>query len=221
MKFGKQEVKNVIITSFAASSLLIIKNLMLNQPWLDDFVIYLLISCISLFFKLYIHKRTAKRFDCDAIYEFNYNLFLLAIMLSFLTQGLLPFLALGSVSITSAYISRLGHKFTNITLRERGLIALSGSMGNIILALIGLTLYPISNNIFQSLINVNILMALFNLMPFPPLDGSKVIWWNRLVWLMSFLIALFLFLAGETVLFSLIGILLLVIITFVLWEKMF
>ncbi|PIX43220.1 hypothetical protein COZ55_01400, partial [archaeon CG_4_8_14_3_um_filter_38_5] len=100
-------------------------------------------------------------------------------------------------------------------------INLSGPMANIVLALISLLLYPLSNDFFQLMLNVNIYMALFALIPIPPLDGSKVFWWNRLVWLISFIIALFMFFMARTVLFSIIGIILLVIVTFVLWEKMF
>jgi Zn-dependent protease len=40
---------------------------------------------------------------------------------------------------------------------------------------------------------INLLFALFNLLPFPPLDGSKVISWNPMVWFITIAVSAVLF----------------------------
>ena len=42
---------------------------------------------------------------------------------------------------------------------------------------------------------VNLLLATFNLLPFSPLDGKKVIEWNSIIWFVLFSISV-LFLSG-------------------------
>jgi len=61
-----------------------------------------------------------------------------------------------------------------------GLVALAGPLANLIIALIfGLIIRFSAFNEFTSLLGIivyaNILLAIFNLLPIPPLDGSKVL----------------------------------------------
>jgi len=221
MEFTRQEINDIILSTLSIACTLIVSNLFLNLAWIGKFFMAAIIVSASLIIKLFIQKRVAEKYDCEIKYAFDYSLFIVGILIAFASQGSIIFAVMGGITASSAFVSRLGHKYVNITQRERGLINLSGLMANIVLALISLLLYPLSNDFFQLMLNVNIYMALFALIPIPPLDGSKVFWWNRLVWLISFIIALFMFFMARTVLFSIIGIILLVIVTFVLWEKMF
>jgi Zn-dependent protease len=221
MNFNSQEVKDIIITILALSTILSLRDLFSGGAWLSTLILSLFITTISLIVKLAAHKVAAEKYDCTAVYKFSYNLFVISLLLALLSGGGIIFAALGSIIVSSALYTRLGHKFVNITLRETGLVALSGPMANIVLSLVSLVLYPVNPTFFQQLLNLNVFMAVFNLVPLPPLDGSKVIWWNRLVWFICFLIAVFLFFMGRTALFTIIGIILLMIIIFVLWEKMF
>ncbi len=67
--------------------------------------------------------------------------------------------------------------------RDCAITALAGPLSNIILAYIGMIFFvhlvPIVNNIYFSqffmlLIMINVGLAIFNLIPIPPLDGSKI-----------------------------------------------
>lgn len=220
MNFNRKEVKDIILTIFSISVIASLKDFP-EGGWISTFILSFFLISVSLMIKLTAHKLTAKKYDCTAVYKFDYNLFLIALLIGLISNSALIFAVMGSITVASAYISRLGHKFGNVTLREKGLINLSGPMMNIILALISIILHPVNPVIFQELLRLNVFMSMFSLIPLPPLDGSKVIWWNRLVWLICFAITLFLFFLGRTVLFTIIGIVLLIIITFILWEKMF
>ncbi|MGB9635421.1 MAG: site-2 protease family protein [Candidatus Micrarchaeia archaeon] len=80
-----------------------------------------------------------------------------------------------------------------ITRKQNGLISLAGPLTNLVLALIFLSLLPFAvaysgpkstlSEIALIGYSVNGLLALFNLLPVPPLDGSKIIAWNWMVWL--------------------------------------
>lgn len=65
--------------------------------------------------------------------------------------------------------------------KDLALVSLAGPVTNIILAIIGslcLHFLPVSGilgTIFQLIVSYNVLLAIFNLIPIPPLDGSKIV----------------------------------------------
>lgn len=61
--------------------------------------------------------------------------------------------------------------------RDEGFVALAGPASNFILALVFIFLYRavFSSPMFLLIIQVNIALAVFNLIPIPPLDGSKIL----------------------------------------------
>jgi len=78
-----------------------------------------------------------------------------------------------------------------------GKTSLSGPLVNLALSTLFLALIPIGYDpAFQIIImwgsGINAWTALFNLIPFGILDGAKIFWWNRYVWLLSFLASLIL-----------------------------
>ena len=63
--------------------------------------------------------------------------------------------------------------------RDMALIALAGPVSNVMLAILLSSIFRLFNlhplsSIFYSLVSLNINLALFNLLPIPPLDGSKI-----------------------------------------------
>ncbi len=60
------------------------------------------------------------------------------------------------------------------------LVAMSGPASNLIMALVGAVLLRLTTNIgllfafFSTFVVLNVFLAVFNLLPIPPLDGSKV-----------------------------------------------
>ena len=66
--------------------------------------------------------------------------------------------------------------------RDTLLVALAGPLSNLLLAIIGITLLKhfidpkyVIFDFFHIFVSLNIILAVFNLLPFPPLDGSKII----------------------------------------------
>jgi len=80
---------------------------------------------------------------------------------------------------------------------ETGRIAMAGPLANIIIALITLPLYlfvfyetAFVGSIIGFMCYINAFLAIFNLLPFGPLDGTKIIRWNATVWIIMLIIAM-------------------------------
>jgi len=80
---------------------------------------------------------------------------------------------------------------------EMGRIAAAGAMANIAIAAVTLLLYLVVffeisyiGKLIGFVCLVNALLATFNLLPFGPLDGAKVIRWNGIIWAILFILAI-------------------------------
>lgn len=80
------------------------------------------------------------------------------------------------------------YNFKNISIKKgMMLVSLAGPGMNILLAFIGLVLYKyllpyqdlewgiMASSLLQPLVYINLILAAFNLIPLPPLDGSKIL----------------------------------------------
>jgi len=123
------------------------------------------------------HKYFAKKYGCWA--EFRaYNMgLMLALAMSFF--GFL-FAAPGAVYIAG-----------NITKEQNGKISLAGPALNVAIALVCLPFAVIDSfpsvvgTVASGLFFFNSFLAFFNLLPMPPLDGSKVWAWSKPLYLVS------------------------------------
>ena len=81
-----------------------------------------------------------------------------------------------------------------ITDEMNGKISLAGPAVNIVIAAISLSISlwmmdGISGYIFFLMGYMNSFLALFNLLPIPPLDGSKIMMWNVYIYVAMLIIA--------------------------------
>lgn len=116
------------------------------------------------------HKVVAVRFGQYAQFRADYGMLGLAI-----ASGLAGFLFAAPGAI---------YHHGQITERENGLIAIAGPITNLFLAVVFLPLTFVSGYLATvgSLgVTINLLLAAFNMLPFGPLDGRKVLAWSPLV----------------------------------------
>ena len=64
-----------------------------------------------------------------------------------------------------------------------GKIAAVGPLTNIALAILAYIFMPLAPAFFNFAAYINLIIALFNCLPFPPLDGAKIFRWNSSIWL--------------------------------------
>ncbi|MBI2671496.1 hypothetical protein HYX16_01040 [Candidatus Woesearchaeota archaeon] len=111
---------------------------------------------------------------------------ILPLLVSFLSDGKMYFAAVLSSIITINPIYRFG-KGEHLTEFEEAKIALSGPLSNILMAFI-IKIFEI--NFLKDLMLVNIFIAISYMLPFPGLDGIKVLFGSRYLYLASILFIL-------------------------------
>jgi len=181
LKFGREEIKELLISiailSFAFS-------IAQSYPNYSEFIIFLPVSFLAVITAFACHEISHKYAGIKYGYWSEYRMFsaglLFALLLSF--AGFI-FAAPGAV-----------HIFGMPSREENGKISLAGPMANMAMTSIFL---PLSNlgfaqSIFSSIAVINAFLAFFNLLPFGPLDGRKIMKWNFGVWLIAIVVSVLL-----------------------------
>ncbi len=191
--FSREEIRDIII---AVTALSILYALSITRPFgwtMDSLALFIPISFIAVGIGFILHelghKVVAQRFGFYSEFRrWDYGLILglLTVPLGFMI------FAPGAV-----YFGSYGRM---VTPEENGKISIAGPIVNIILAIVALLLtlsirpYLSMENAGMMYIvlitlvltfNVNSFLALFNLLPIPPLDGSKVVQWNLPIYLLA------------------------------------
>jgi len=124
------------------------------------------------------HKYVAIHYGAKAEFRAWRMGLVLAILIPIVTFGRFLFAAPGAVYIYGKDISR----------KENGIISVAGPLTNIVIAIIFI-LFAVTGffpKIFFLAAFINLFLATFNLLPFFPLDGAKVLAWNPIVWAILF-----------------------------------
>jgi Zn-dependent protease len=194
-KFSRLEVKHllisIIVLTFAFSLTLSGNNIIegLTRGFnLDDLAFGLVLSFLGIvtafFFHEFSHKLVAQKYGLWAEYRMFPKGLYLALLLGLLT----PFI----FAAPGAVMFRGGARDY-----ETGQIALAGPAANVIVAYVMYILY--NYFFFESFIGqvlgficfINAFLATFNLLPFGPLDGTKIIRWNPTVWILLLISSIF------------------------------
>lgn len=178
--FTKNEIRDLIISIFVlalAFSTFKIENLIST---------IFIVLVVFLSHEILGHKFVAQHFGCDA----EYKVWPLGLALGLITAlGGFVIAAPGAVYI-SPYKKDFAFRVSHLTRRQYAIISLAGPLINIILAislLLANFVYPLG--LFVTTASISFFLAFFNLLPIPPLDGSKIMSWNLKVWLLVTAIA--------------------------------
>jgi Zn-dependent protease len=131
------------------------------------------------------HKVVAIRFGQIAEFRADYGMLALAV-----GAGLAGFLFAAPGAVY--------HGGRNVTSRQNGLIALAGPATNVLLTFAFVPLMAVEplSAVGALGVTVNALLAGFNMIPFGPLDGRKVLAWSKAVFAVSFVVCAGLAVAG-------------------------
>jgi Zn-dependent protease len=175
--FKDKELRDLIIA-------ILILSVILSFP---DFSAFFLVSIIIVLFSYFVrelmHKFVARKFGCMSTFKLWPPGVLIGIMSMFLKHFWgwnIVFAAPGFAEIVPYRFGRMGFKIARVTPKDLGLVALAGTGMNVFLAVF-FKMFP--GGIFQTLSLYNGLIALFNLIPISPLDGSKIFLWSMMTWL--------------------------------------
>ena len=194
-KFSNIEIKHLIISMTVltiAFALLITRNSVvygLTSGFNFSILPYgLLLSflgiVIAFFFHEISHKIMAQKHGLWA----EYRMYPQGLRLALLLGIFIPFV----FAAPGAVMFRGGSRSY-----ETGLIALAGPLANIVIALISFPIYlyvlyeeSMLGQIVGFICFINAFLAAFNLLPFGPLDGVKIIRWNATAWIIMLILSI-------------------------------
>jgi Zn-dependent protease len=179
--FTKEEIRDLIIAVVAIT--IIFSFTALPNPGIDSkFLYYGIIVIIAFGCHELAHKFVARKFGCAAFFKlWPQGIFFGLLLMLF---GI-KFVAPGAVMIYPFTFGRWGYRVIRLTVSENGLISLAGPATNLFFAII---FSFFGGWFFNLLVFINAWLALINLLPIPPLDGSKILQWK--IWLWVFMIAI-------------------------------
>jgi Zn-dependent protease len=158
------------------------------QAFQVDFLTALVIVTLAFVLHEMSHRYLARKYGCFAEYRMWPLGILLALLSSF--TGII-FAAPGAVYISPYSRENKGKRFAfsvaHLTKREYGKISIAGPLTNIFVGSVSLILSIFYHlELFSIVSNISFFLGFFNLLPFFPLDGSKIFGWDRRIWLAVF-----------------------------------
>jgi Zn-dependent protease len=192
MRFGIEEIRQILISiavlTFAFALVMIggVHYMVLN-PYMFAFFLGAALLAVVTGFLLHelAHKYVAQSYGCFA----EYRMSLWGLFLALITSLIGFLFALPGAVVISG----------RITVEQNGRISIAGpainmSIGAICFVLLSIASWPkVASLVLYVIAYVNLWLGLFNLLPIYPLDGSKVLFWNKPIYFASIAIAVLLF----------------------------
>lgn len=195
--FSRTEIKEILISAAVLSvAFAIADSKGISGIKFDSFHITVLFSFIAVGIGFLAHEIIGHKFVAQ-----HYKLFaefrMWRLGLGFAIVSSLfgfVFAAPGAVMISQSI--NLWGSATSVTKKMMGVISIMGPVVNLAIGAAFFALnYFNPSQLFSIAMQVNIWLALFNMIPIPPLDGSKILAWDKRIWAGFFvlLIAVFFF----------------------------
>ncbi|MBW2967463.1 hypothetical protein KY362_03170 [Candidatus Woesearchaeota archaeon] len=149
----------------------------------------LLISIVIVAISYFFHQLAIRSFSIMRGYRVQFKMWFLGLIIGlvviFVSNGYLFFLATGGVYFTFLEIHRLGKLRYATHYRELGWSAMSGAIVCMLLAVISKSLFVSTGfAVFHKAMIINIWIALFDMIPIPPFNGSKTFFGSRYVYML-------------------------------------
>ncbi|MBI5332289.1 MAG: M50 family metallopeptidase [Candidatus Aenigmarchaeota archaeon] len=135
------------------------------------------------------HRYFARKYGYYAVFQLWPLGLGLAAALAIVSNGSFIFAAPGAVVIFAK--ADLWGNVKHLSLKQSGIVSAAGPVVNLILAAAFTILGIAFGQIFFLGTVINIWLSLFNLLPLGPLDGTKVLHWNKKIWFALFIISIF------------------------------
>ncbi len=145
---------------------------------LQNLLLAIIISAVGLYIHHAVQKYVGWRRGYNVEQKISWYTLISSLLLAFLSAGFIKFLA-GSATVTSINAKkRIGKYRFGPNMHDIAIICLAGPFASLlfaaILKMIQLNFFP-GSELIMKLIAFNVIFAISNLLPIPPLDGSRVL----------------------------------------------
>jgi len=180
LKFSKIEIKELFIATIMLSIAFSILFVGLSFNILLIFPLMFLVMVFSFIIHEMAHKYMAQKYKYQAEFRANKGMLWITIALSIF----------GFIIATPGAVHFFGQEHD---IKKIGIIAYAGPFANIIAAIIFFGLTFVTNfGMIYYLYFINAALGVFNLIPFRQFDGWKVMQWNKAIYIVTVVFALFL-----------------------------
>ena len=191
--FTKKEVLNIVITALILG-FLYSWNYDANN-WNEVIISFLQVTffvLISVLVHQFGHKFASQLKGLKTEYKLQPLAIMVAVYMTLLSKGKMIFYALGSIEFDLKHKSGFNRKIAMPHTDEMGLISLAGPWANLAFALLLKIFGPLilKNDSWIYLSDINAWMSVYHLIPIPNLDGVKALYYNKVVWLITFITSL-------------------------------
>lgn len=171
---------------------------------MQNFIGITIIVAVSLLIREIGHKIVARSYDCSTeyrIWEIKRTGFsekaklpkkflgfkvssiplgiILPLLFVFISRGKIPFAITGTFIITINTLYRVGRKYVRLTELEEAKIALAGPIASILFAIFLKFLSIIFSINLNTAITITLFIAIFNMLPIPNIDGGRIFFGNK------------------------------------------
>ncbi len=223
LKFDRNELVGLLAAVLITSFIFSFRDWGVDQfnlvVGLKNFLLVLIIVVISFSFRLSCQKIYGLAEGHLAKFRVWWTGLFIALIVAFLTKGILPLVIIGTMSISLMVKQRLGEFRYGFSYWNAAMIGLWGVFANLIMAIFfafGAYFFP-QNYFFNKGVLINLIMAFTSLLPFSQLDGLVTYFGSRNLYFFSLGLILLasILLLSKTAIGLIIAIILEVVITFV------
>ncbi len=179
------------------------------ENWLANFAIVLLIVALAVFVHEAAHRLYALHIGFQLEFKPWFYGLVAGIIMMLLTFGKFFFLAYGSFEAKLLRTHRLGYFRYGINYFALAAIAAAGPVANVMLAAIFRLMAFLPEGLVEKAVIINIMFAIYNMLPIPPLDGAQIFFGGRIFYaFISGLVlgwSIFLLIPGFNLIIALIG----------------
>jgi Zn-dependent protease len=187
-----KELRDIVISAVALAFIFVYQGFDQIALTLALLPVGLLVVSTSFVLHELGHRALAQKYKFHAEYQMWPQGLILALVIALATNGAFIFAAPGAVVIMPR--ADLWGRVHNMSRKAYGIISAAGPLINIALAAAFLaTAFVFDSSTLMFGASINAWLALFNMLPLGPLDGTKIFMWSKALWLgiMAAAIALF------------------------------
>ena len=151
-------------------------------PWTQN----LFLGLIGIIIAVFVHESVHRIFGLEQGYKTDFKPFfyglIAGLVITFMSYGKIIFLAYSGVQLHIMEKARLGYFRYQLGYFQLGKISGLAPVANLLVAIIFKFMTFLPASLVEKIVFVNVLFAITNMLPIPPLDGANVLYASRLIY---------------------------------------